>query len=66
MAKADQTAPEIIKSRFQKMAEGEIPQEALEGLSESDVKTFLSEPDPDKWPARIVHLKKYVRGDTIA
>jgi hypothetical protein len=56
-------SPKIIKSRFNMIAEGVIPQEALEGLEEKHVKIFLTEPDPRKWPS---HLKKYVPEDTVA
>jgi len=33
--------------------------EELEGLRSEDLKIFLTEPDPGKWPPEIQHLKKY-------
>jgi hypothetical protein len=59
-------SPKVIKSRFHMMAEGIIPQEALENLNEEHVKIFLTEPDPKKWPPELSHLKKYVPEDTVA
>lgn len=56
----------IIKSRFNMIAEGIIPQEAFENLEEKHVKIFLTEPDPKKWPSELSHLKKYVPEDTVA
>ena len=52
---------DIIKSRFRMMAEQVIPREALEHLCEEHVKTFLCEPNPDKWPPELSHLKEYVQ-----
>ena len=64
----DQQKPsaKIIKSRFNMIAEGVIPQEALENLQEKHVKIFLTEADPRKWPPELTHLKKYVPEDTVA
>ena len=59
-------SPKVIKSRFNMIAEGVIPQEALENLQEKHVKIFLTEPDPRKWPSELSHLKKYVPEDTVA
>ena len=59
-------SPKIIKSRFNMIAEGVIPQEALESLEEKHVRIFLTEPDPRKWPSELSHLKKYVPEDTVA
>jgi hypothetical protein len=56
----------IIKSRFNMIAEGIIPQGEFESLKERDVKIFLTEPDPKKWPPELSHLKKYVPEDTVA
>ena len=60
------SSPKIIKSRFNLIAEGVIPQEALENLQEKHVKIFLTEPDPKKWPPELSHLKKYVPEDRVA
>ena len=51
-----------IPSRFRMMAEGEIPQEELKKIDALQLKIFLTESDPNKWPPEIFHLKKYVRG----
>ena len=59
-------SPKIIKSRFRMMGEGYIPQEAFENLTEEEVKIFLTEPDPDKWPPKMTKLKKHVPEDTVA
>jgi len=59
-------SPKIIKSRFNLIAEGVIPQEEFENLQEKHVKIFLTEPDPRKWPSDLSHLKKYVPEDTVA
>ena len=56
----------VIKSRFNMIAEGVIPQEEFESLQEKHVKIFLTEPDPNKWPSELSHLKKYVPEDTVA
>jgi hypothetical protein len=37
-----------------------IPQEELKGVNEYNLKIFLTESDPDKWPSEIFHLRKYV------
>jgi hypothetical protein len=60
------SSAKIIKSRFNMIAEGLIPQEAFENLQEKHVKIFLTEPDPRKWPSELSHLKKYVPEDTVA
>jgi hypothetical protein len=60
------STPRIIKSRFKMIGEGLIPQEALENLTEEEVKIFLTEPDPDKWPPALSHLRKHVPEDTAA
>jgi hypothetical protein len=60
------SSAKIIKSRFNMIAEGIIPQEAFESLKEKHVKIFLTEADPNKWPSELSHLKKYVPEDTVA
>jgi len=48
------------------IGEGVISQAELRHLSEEQIKIFLTEPDPDKWPTELSHLKKYVPEDTVA
>ena len=50
-----------IPSRFRMMAEGKISQEDLKNIDALQLKIFLTESDPNKWPPEIFHLKKYVR-----
>ena len=52
-----------IPSRFRQMAEGVISQKELRNLTQYQVKMFLTESDPNKWPVEILHLKKYARED---
>lgn len=66
MVQERKVSPKIIKSRFNLIAEGVIPQEEFENLQEKHVKIFLTEPDPKKWPSDLSHLKKYVPEDTVA
>ena len=61
MGKDKNVTPGIIPSRFRMMAEGNIPQEELKNINAYQIKTFLTESDPNKWPPEIFHLKKYVR-----
>ena len=51
--------PRMIMSRVLLIGEGIVPSEELEGLRNEDLKIFLTEPDPGKWPPEIQHLKKY-------
>jgi len=51
--------PRMIMSRMLLIGEGIVPSEELEGLRSEDLKIFLTEPDPGKWPPEIQHLKKY-------
>jgi hypothetical protein len=62
MDKDQKITPDTIPSRFKTMAEGIIPQEELENINAYQLKIFLTESDPNKWPLEIHHLKKYVRG----
>ncbi len=66
MDREKRSSPKVIKSRFNMIAEGIIPQEAFENLHEKHVKIFLTEPDPKKWPPELSHLKQYVPEDTVA
>ena len=56
----------IIKSRFAMMGDGVIPRHELEDLTEVQLKIFLTEPDPGRWPPELAHLRKYVPEDTAA
>ncbi|MBW1817778.1 MAG: hypothetical protein JRJ60_11545 [Deltaproteobacteria bacterium] len=60
------TSRKIIKSRLAMMGEGVIPKKELEGITDVQLKIFLTEPNPDKWPPELSHLKKYVPEDTAA
>jgi len=66
MAEGKKTSPKIIKSRFRMMGEGIIPKKEFEKLCEKSVKIFLTEPDMNKWPQELSHLKKYVPEDSAA
>jgi hypothetical protein len=66
MAQGKRASAKIIKSRFRMMGEGIIPREAFENLRDESVKIFLTEPDTNKWPPELTHLKKYVPEDTVA
>jgi hypothetical protein len=55
-----------IPTRFRLIAEGVISQKELRNLTQDQVKIFLTESDPNKWPVAIMHLKKYVRQKTDA
>jgi len=43
------------------MAERAISQEDLKNINTHELKIFLTESDPNKWPPEIDHIKKYVR-----
>ena len=66
MDQKKKSSAKVIKSRFNMIAEGIIPQKALENLKENHIKIFLTEPNPKKWPSELSHLKKYVPEDTVA
>jgi hypothetical protein len=61
MDRNQNTTQATIPSRFRMMAQGEISQEDLENIDAKQLKIFLTESDPSKWPTEILHLKKYVR-----
>jgi hypothetical protein len=48
------------------MGEGIIPHKEFEDLHDEQVKIFLTEADPEKWPPELSHLRKYVPEDTAA
>ena len=61
MDKKQRKKQATIPSRFRMMAEGKISQEDLKSIDALQLKIFLTESDPNKWPPEIFHLKKYVR-----
>jgi len=50
---------QITMARMLLIGENVIPKEEMEGLTSEQINMFLKEPDPDKWPTEISHLKKY-------
>ena len=50
---------QITMQRMLLIGENVIPKEEMEGLTGEQINIFLKEPDPDKWPTEISHLKKY-------
>jgi hypothetical protein len=54
----------IIKSRFRKMAEQQIPNVFFRNLRMEFVKLFLTEPNPEKWPKELQHLKPFIKDET--
>jgi hypothetical protein len=66
MQENQNNSPATIPSRFRLMAEGVISQKELRNLTQYQVKMFLTESDPNKWPVEILHLKKYAREDENA
>jgi hypothetical protein len=57
--KDPQEIRQITMQRMLLIGENVIPKEELEGLTSEQIDIFLKEPDPDKWPSEISHLKKY-------
>ena len=49
----------ITMERMLLIGENVVPKEELEGLTGEQINIFLKEPDPEKWPPEISHLKKY-------
>jgi hypothetical protein len=66
VTQGQRSSPKIIKSRFRMMGEGIIPHKEFEDLHDEQVKIFLTEADPEKWPPELSHLRKYVPEDTAA
>lgn len=50
---------QITMARMLLIGENVIPKEEMEGLTSEQINIFLKEPDPDKWPTELSHLKKY-------
>lgn len=52
----------MILPRFQLIGEGVIAEEEFPQLSDgrSSLWLFLEEPDTDRWPQEMSHLKRYV------
>jgi hypothetical protein len=61
MDKNQKITPATIPSRFRMIAEGAITQEDLKNINSHQLKIFLTESDPNRWPPEILHLKKYVQ-----
>jgi len=59
LAEEKEGQPRMIMSRMLLIGEGIVPSEELEGLRSENIKIFLTESDPWKWPSEIQHLKKY-------
>jgi hypothetical protein len=59
--KRRETQPKMIMSRVLLIGDEIIPREEIEGLSNEQIKIFLIEADPSKWPPEILHLKKYAK-----
>ena len=53
----------IIVYRFKLIGNKEIPPIELKDLSLSQIKSFLTEPDPANWPIEIFHLRRYIKSD---
>ena len=66
MIEGKKASPKIIKSRFRMMGEGIIPKKEFKNLRDESIKIFLTEPNTNKWPPELSHLKKYVPEDTAA
>jgi hypothetical protein len=54
-----QTIRQITMRRMLLIGENVIPKEEMEKLTGEQINIFIKEPDPDKWPPEISHLKKY-------
>jgi len=58
--KGFQELRQMTMSRILLIGEEIIPKEEVEGLKSKQINIFLTEPDLDKWPSEISHLKRYV------
>jgi len=58
--KEEKAQPKMIMSRILLIGEEIIPREEIEGISNEDIKIFLTETDSSKWSSKISHLKKYL------
>lgn len=50
---------QITMARMLLIGENVILKEELDGLTSEQINIFLKEPDTEKWPPEISHLKKY-------
>jgi hypothetical protein len=57
--KDPQEIRQITMARMLLIGENVIPKEEVDGLTSEQINIFLKEPDPEKWPPEISHLKKY-------
>ncbi len=57
--KDPQELRQMTMSRMLLIGEDVIPKEELGGLTSEQINIFLTEPDLDKWPSEISHLKRY-------
>ena len=57
--KTSEEIRQITMKRMLLIGEGAIPREEMEGLTVEHINIFLKEPDSEKWPPEISHLKKY-------
>lgn len=52
--------PQMIMSRVFLIGEGIVPKEEIGELKSEHINIFLTEENPERWPAEILHLKKYL------
>jgi hypothetical protein len=58
---SEKPSPGTILRRIRLVGEGIIPKEEFPDLpDQNSLRIFLNEPDPDKWPQEMQHLKKYL------
>jgi len=50
---------QITMQRMLLIGENVIPKQEMEGLTGEQINIFIKEPNPNKWPPEIAHLKKY-------
>lgn len=53
----------ILWGRVGLVGERIVPPEALENLSQSDWRGWMTEPHPDKFPPQMHHLKAWLETD---
>jgi hypothetical protein len=66
VTQGQRSSPKIIKSGSRMMGEGIIPHKEFEDLHDEQVKIFLTEADPEKWPPGLSRLRKYAAEDSAA
>lgn len=60
MEREKESSPGILADRLRLIGEEIVPQEAFKDLNSGEFWIFLEEPDPDKWPPQMEHLKQYL------